>query len=58
MEKNQLNFNNLREGYWERYWDNGDLYYKGNYINDIKVGYWEYYHFFNSIIYYKEFYLY
>lgn len=44
MEKNQLNFNNLREGYWERYWDNGDLYYKGNYINGKRVGYWEIYY--------------
>ena len=39
-------------------WGGGKIYSKGNYINDIKVGYWEYYHFFNSIIYYKEFYLY
>ena len=58
MSKNKYNTEGKKEGYWEEYWGGGKIYSKGNYINDIKVGYWEYYHFFNSIIYYKEFYLY
>ena len=30
-------------GYWECYYSNGQLYYKGNYVNGIKDGYWEEY---------------
>ena len=30
-------------GSWEYYWSNGQLYYKGNYVNGNKHGYWEYY---------------
>lgn len=32
-------------GYWERYSDNGNLKYKGNYINGRKDGYWELYYY-------------
>jgi antitoxin component YwqK of YwqJK toxin-antitoxin module len=48
-QKKELNFINLynvngnRHGYWEYYYDNGNLSYKGNYVDDIKHGYWEYY---------------
>jgi len=30
-------------GYWERYYSNGNICYKGNYLNGDKIGYWEYY---------------
>ena len=33
-----------RHGYWERYWDNGQLWYKGNYVNGKQHGYWERYY--------------
>jgi uncharacterized protein len=28
-------------GYWESYYDDGQLEYKGNYVNDKRHGYWE-----------------
>jgi antitoxin component YwqK of YwqJK toxin-antitoxin module len=31
-------------GYWEVYWNNGQLLYKGNYINGKEHGYWEWYY--------------
>ena len=31
-------------GYWESYYSNGQLYYKGNYVNGEKNGYWEVYY--------------
>ena len=33
-----------RHGYWESYFDNGQLWYKGNYVNGNKHGYWERYY--------------
>ncbi len=34
-----------RIGYWEVYYNNGNLNYKGNYNNDgQQIGYWEYYY--------------
>ena len=39
----QFDENNLKTGYWEVYWRNGKLWYKGNYINGNKEGYWVYY---------------
>jgi len=33
-----------RDGFWESYYDNGQLNWKGNYINDQLDGPWEYYH--------------
>jgi antitoxin component YwqK of YwqJK toxin-antitoxin module len=41
---NKLNDKNQRHGYWETYWSNGQLWYKGNYINGYKDGYWESYY--------------
>ena len=35
--------NNLKTGYWEIYYTNGNLYSKGNYINGLRDGYWEEY---------------
>ena len=43
QECNQLNEMGLRHGYWEQYYENGELCYKGNYINGKKDGYWEWY---------------
>ena len=41
---NQYNPNDNRTGYWEGYYDNGQLMSKRNYIDGNKHGYWEYYH--------------
>ena len=30
-------------GYWEVYFSNGNLWYKGNFINRKQHGYWEFY---------------
>jgi antitoxin component YwqK of YwqJK toxin-antitoxin module len=43
-------------GYWEVYLSNGNLMYKGNYVNDKRVGYWEYYYH-NGNMKSKEFYI-
>jgi antitoxin component YwqK of YwqJK toxin-antitoxin module len=42
-----------RHGYWERYYTNGQLYYKGNFVDGIKHGYWEYYYYSNGQLYSK-----
>ena len=44
-----------RHGYWESYHDNGQLYYKGNYVNGNRHGYWERY-WSNGDLIYKGFY--
>jgi antitoxin component YwqK of YwqJK toxin-antitoxin module len=31
-------------GYWEQYYDNGGLLYKGHYHNGRRIGYWERYY--------------
>ena len=36
--------NGLREGYWVRFHDNGQLNYRGNYKNGKKVGHWVHYY--------------
>ena len=41
---NQYNEHGLKEGYWEDYYVNGNLMYKGNYNNGKSVGYWEEYY--------------
>lgn len=33
------------QGYWEVYWGNGRLYFKGNYVNGKEHGYWEVYYY-------------
>ena len=38
------NENGDKHGYWEYYWSNGKLMYKGNYVNGNKHGYWERYY--------------
>ena len=44
MEKNQTNQYGNPNGYWETYYGNGELSYKGNYVNGIRHGYWEDYY--------------
>ena len=41
---NQVNENNERHGYWEKYYSDGQLCYKGHYDNGKQVGYWEDYY--------------
>ena len=41
---NQLNENDLCVGYWEGYYSNGKLSWKGHYENGVTVGYWESYY--------------
>jgi antitoxin component YwqK of YwqJK toxin-antitoxin module len=38
------NDNNLPHGYYEEYFSNGQIWYKGTYINGIITGYWKYYY--------------
>jgi antitoxin component YwqK of YwqJK toxin-antitoxin module len=48
-QKKELNLINLynakgeKHGYWEDYYSNGNLYYKGTYVDGYRHGYWEYY---------------
>jgi hypothetical protein len=37
---NGYNDNFTPDGYWEVYYNNGDLYYTGVYNNGLRVGYW------------------
>jgi len=37
------NNKNQRHGYWESYWDDGDLWYKSFFQNNKRVGYSEWY---------------
>jgi len=41
---NQINELGERDGYWEGTFTNGNISYKGNYINGEEDGYWEDYH--------------
>lgn len=44
MKINQYNENGEYHGYWEQYYHNGNLWYKGSFINGRRHGLWEYYH--------------
>ena len=50
-QKKELNLINLynakgeKHGYWESYWNNGNLWYKGNYVDGKEHGYCEVYYF-------------
>ena len=33
-----------KHGHWEYYYSNGQLCYKGNYVNGKEHGYWEHYY--------------
>jgi uncharacterized protein len=41
---NQYDIEGNKTGYWEEYYNNGNLHTKGNYVNGNVDGYWEYYH--------------
>jgi len=41
---NLYNEKGERHGYWEDYWSNGQLCYKGNFVNGQRHGYWERYY--------------
>jgi hypothetical protein len=49
---NLFDENGKEHGYWESYYENGQLYYKGNYVNGKPHGYWEYY-WYNGQLWYK-----
>jgi len=51
-----LNKNGQEHGYWEEYHYNGNLLYKGNYINGEEDGYWVWYNFDGGIM-DKEYYI-
>ena len=43
-KENLINLYNEKgeaHGSWERYWDNGQLCYKGNYVDGREHGYWK-----------------
>ena len=40
-----INEKGERHGYWESYYSNGQLKYKGNFVNGKQHGYWEYYYY-------------
>jgi len=44
ITKNQHDSGGIRNGYWEEYFSNGQLWFKGNYIDDKRDGYWEVYY--------------
>ena len=43
IQINQYDYDGKKQGYWEDYYDNGQLKSKGNYSNDKKVGVWKHY---------------
>ena len=53
---NQYDINNNKTGYWEWYYNSGNLESKGNYVNGEENGYWEVY-WYNGKIKSKEFYI-
>jgi antitoxin component YwqK of YwqJK toxin-antitoxin module len=42
--KGQFNVEDKRDGYWEYYYENGQLRFKGNFINGIEDGLLEFYY--------------
>ncbi len=40
---NEYNDKGERHGYWEKYYLNGNLDWKGNYVNDRRNGRWKFY---------------
>ena len=56
QDKTPLNAKGQAHGLWERYYSNGNLFYKGEYINGKRHGYWESYYY-NGNLCYKGSYL-
>ena len=44
QECNKYNEHGQKHGYWEWYHQNGNLSYKGHYLNGEYYGYWEVYY--------------
>jgi len=44
MKINKINKKGHRHGYWEWYFGNGKLWFKGHYNNGNLHGHWEHYH--------------
>jgi antitoxin component YwqK of YwqJK toxin-antitoxin module len=44
MKKNKRNRKGRCNGYWEEYFPNGNLYYRGNFIDGKEEGFCENYH--------------
>jgi antitoxin component YwqK of YwqJK toxin-antitoxin module len=44
QDKSPKNEKGQAHGHWEKYYPNGKLDYKGNYINGKRYGYWERYY--------------
>ena len=44
QECNQRNESGYRHGYWEEYWKNGNLWYRGYYDDGKKNGRWVFFH--------------
>ena len=42
--KNRTDRLGRKQGLWESYWRNGNLYYKGSFNNGKREGEWEYYY--------------
>jgi antitoxin component YwqK of YwqJK toxin-antitoxin module len=58
MSKNITSYNDKGQphGLWESYYPNGNLSFKGHYLNGQKHGYWESYHYSGQLM-YKGYYL-
>ena len=50
---NKRNEEGQKHGVWEEYYSNGNIWYKGNYVNGQKHGLWEWY-WFNGKLNYKK----
>ena len=44
ISKNRINRRGARIGYWELYYSDGNIYYRGSYKNGLKDGLWEGYY--------------
>ena len=53
---NQTDTQGRKQGPWEEHYANGNLWYKGSYLNDIEIGIWEWY-WINGNLMYKGSYL-
>ncbi len=54
--KQPFNEQDQRHGYWEVYWDNGRVHYKGYFINEVRLGLSEWQHMSGSGEFHKQYY--